>query len=66
MKLTVAQENRLHTLTGRVVGLDEECPIIRYPNGRLMKVSKLGRMVSVGKAAEREISERQIECWEQK
>jgi len=57
-----AQHDRLATLTAdtKVIGLDNGCPVVRYPNGRLMKVGRTGRMVSVSKRAEQEIVLKQI------
>ncbi len=66
MILTREQEERMSVLMDgtKVIGSEDDCPIIVYPNGRLMKVSRQGRLVSVRKDTEDQIAKRMLKRWE--
>jgi hypothetical protein len=43
----------------QVVGMDRECPLVRQPNGRLVRIQPNGRLVSATIMASRGLSARQ-------
>jgi hypothetical protein len=46
--VTAAQYARLDRMSAnaRVVGVDRECPLVRQPNGRLVRIQPNGRLVA--------------------
>lgn len=46
--MTAAQYARLDRMSAnaRVVGVDRECPLVRQPNGRLVRIQPNGRLVT--------------------
>jgi hypothetical protein len=53
--LTTAQHARLDRMSAgaRVVGVDRECPLVRQPNGRLVRIQPSGRLVAATMIASR-------------
>ncbi len=60
MILTAGQLDRLDTLSdGVVVGAENDCPIIRYPSGQLMRICPDGRVRAASMRTYLEIGRRQ-------
>jgi hypothetical protein len=59
--MTAAQHARLDRMSAnaQVVGMDRECPLVRQPNGRLVRIQPNGRLVSATIMASRGLSARQ-------
>ncbi len=59
--MTAAQHARLDRMSAsaRVVGVDRECPLVRQPNGRLVRIQPNGRLVSATVMASRSLGVRQ-------
>lgn len=55
--MTAAQHARLDRMSAnaRVVGMDRECPLVRQPNGRLVRIQPNGRLVSATIVASRNL-----------
>jgi hypothetical protein len=53
--LTAAQHARLDRMSAgaRVVGVDRECPLVRQPDGRLVRIQPSGRLVAATMMASR-------------
>jgi hypothetical protein len=56
--LTAAQHARLDRMSAgaRVVGVDRECPLVRQPNGRLVRIQPSGRLVAATMMASRSLT----------
>jgi len=59
--MTAAQYARLDRMSAdaRVVGVDRECPLVRQPNGRLVRIQPNGRLVAATGMASRNLGVRQ-------
>jgi hypothetical protein len=59
--MTAAQYARLDRMSAdaRVVGVDRECPLVRQPNGRLVRIQPNGRLVAATGMASRHLGVRQ-------
>jgi hypothetical protein len=59
--LTAAQHARLDRMSAgaRVVGVDRECPLVRQPNGRLVRIQPSGRLVAATMMASRGLTVKQ-------
>ncbi len=59
--MTAAQYARLDRMSAnaRVVGVDRECPLVRQPNGRLVRIQPNGRLVAATLLASRTLGVRQ-------
>ena len=59
--MTAAQYARLDRMSAnaRVVGVDRECPLVRQPNGRLVRIQPNGRLVAATMMANRKLTVRQ-------
>ncbi len=64
MILTAPQHERLDSLTGNVVGIEDSCPVICSENGRLIRISPEGRVLEVSKQVREQISRRLLDRWE--
>ncbi len=66
MILTREQEERMSVLMdgAKVVGSEDECPIIIYGNGQMRRVTKEGRVVAPSKIAQDRIMRRMVARWE--
>jgi hypothetical protein len=55
--MTAAQYARLDRMSAeaRVVGVDRECPLVRQPNGRLVRIQPNGRLVAATVLASRSL-----------
>jgi hypothetical protein len=42
----------------RVIGMDRECPLVRQPNGRLVRIQPNGRLVAATVLASRNLGRR--------
>ncbi len=53
--MTAAQYARLDRMSAnsRVVGIDRECPLVRQPSGRLVRIQPNGRLVAATVLASR-------------
>lgn len=56
--MTTAQYARLDRMSAsaRVVGVDRECPLVRQPNGRLVRIQPNGRLVAATIMASRSLT----------
>ncbi len=50
----------------KVIGVEEDCPVVRYPNGQLRRLTKEGRVVAPTKRGEDLIVKRSLKWWERK
>jgi hypothetical protein len=59
--MTAAQYARLDRMpvNARVVGVDRDCPLVRQPNGRLVRIQPNGRLVAATVMASRSLGVRQ-------
>jgi hypothetical protein len=59
--MTASQYARLDRMSAnaRVVGVDRECPLVRQPNGRLVRIQPNGRLVAATIMASRNLRVRQ-------
>ncbi len=48
----------------KVVGSEDDCPIVVYSNGQMRRVTKEGRVVAPSKKAEDQIAKRMLRRWE--
>ncbi len=66
MILTQQQEERLSVLMEgtKVIGEEDECPIIIYGNGQMRRVTREGRVVAPSKIAQDRIMRRMVARWE--
>ncbi len=66
MILTAAQEERLSVLMdgAKVIGQEDDCPIVVYSNGQMRRVTKEGRVVAPSKIAQDRIMRRMVARWE--
>ncbi len=64
--LTAQQEERMSVLMEgtKVVGEEDECPIVVYRNGQMRRVTKEGRVVAPSKIAQDRIMRRMVARWE--
>ncbi len=60
MILTAQQEERMSVLMEgtKVIGTEDDCPVVEYPNGRWMQVTRHGRMIAPSRKAMDQISKR--------
>lgn len=56
--MTAAQHARLDRMSAkaRVVGVDRDCPLVRQPSGRLVRIQPSGRVVAATTMASRNLS----------
>ncbi len=64
MILTASQHERLDTLSGTVVGSENNCPVVCSDNGKLIRISPEGRVLEVSKQTREAISRRLLDRWE--
>ncbi len=66
MILTQQQTERMSVLMdgAKVVGSEDECPVIIYGNGQMRRVTKEGRVVAPSKIAQDRIMRRMVARWE--
>jgi hypothetical protein len=60
VELTEAQRERLEVLdeAARVVGVDQDCPVLRHPSGRVVRLLASGRTCPVRAVVLDDLSER--------